>query len=947
MARAAAPSGVHIEHFIKGLVTNRAAISVPFRFTQMGQVIQYMDALIDGLNVEISPKNTLWRRPGWTKFCSAQLASSETVNGFTGVTLSGTAYTLASTNQNVYEVGSAALTSLYTKTTSLQTFFQQVGEQLYFSDGTINQKWDGLTVTNNGLVAPVNAPTVPNLNWFDSSGGTQTCHAWVPGAVYNNTTASAVNYFLMAPTGEIFWSVVPAGTKLSSQTSTPNWSAQYGTFGGVVQDGTMTWTDCGLPGTWAASTVYQNSAYSTTATMNAQNSQNTQTTSGSTSFNWTTTSTSIGFTEASGGTTGDTNTLTVTGLGFAIPSGATIKGITVRLYRGANRTNAVQDVTVQLLKAGTAVGNNKAASGYWPQILWNAYNIPTIDGLKQDYGSNTDLWGTTWSASDINNTNFGIKIVASQNSSSRTSAAITYNSQNSSVTALFTITYTPGSSAVSGTYFGNIITDSNGNLQLCKVGGTSGASAPSWSTTIGGTTTDNTVTWICLGTASQLPCLFNRTYAYGFHSSGATDHISTMSPTLILQAPIIGVNVPVQGYGSDDTQVDSNDLYRTADGGSLLLYDNSSPNVNSSTSWTINDVELDTDLDAELIGPVAFANNPPPTGATILGYFMDRMWAAVGQYLYFSAGPDCINGDGNQAWPPANVFTLSSNITGMAATSQGLLVFTGNDMSIVLGGPQTDTFWVQPLQKNFGILSPNCLVQDGDTIYLYSSQQQLWSISASSGKSEISELVAATIATNFPSATSSLALHRDGEDQGLFISDGSGKTMRYNLNSGSWDPIAEPANGIGQIASIPTAIGTQSLLSANASNGYIVFRDTTTFSDAGTAYAAWAVIGSLPFSQGGEDNTGKAEKIVIQSAATGTALQVWVLPNEISGTFTQIPQSVNDPSFLAASSTINMKRYDWNGVQTPLPNALRHMQVKIVMPSTDTVQNEIFGVHIT
>jgi hypothetical protein len=47
------------------------------------------------------------------------------------------------------------------------------------------------------------------------------------------------------------------------------------------------------------------------------------------------------------------------------------------VYRGANRTNAVSDVTVKLLKAGVAVGSNKAAAGFWPQILWNAYNIPT------------------------------------------------------------------------------------------------------------------------------------------------------------------------------------------------------------------------------------------------------------------------------------------------------------------------------------------------------------------------------------------------------------------------------------------------------------------------------------------------------------------------------------------------------------------------------------------
>jgi hypothetical protein len=98
--------------------------------------------------------------------------------------------------------------------------------------------------------------------------------------------------------------------------------------------------------------------------------------------------------------------LNSTAYGFALPNSATvIEGITlvVRKYASANSTtNNVTDLVVQLQKAGVAVGSNYAKAsplgGRW---------ATGSGGTDYTYGSSTDLWGTTWTASEINDAGFG------------------------------------------------------------------------------------------------------------------------------------------------------------------------------------------------------------------------------------------------------------------------------------------------------------------------------------------------------------------------------------------------------------------------------------------------------------------------------------------------------------------------------------------------------------
>ncbi len=122
--------------------------------------------------------------------------------------------------------------------------------------------------------------------------------------------------------------------------------------------------------------------------------------------------------------------LSATGFGFSVPSSAIIHGISVSVIRKASAANTLQDQSVQLLKAGTAVGSNKAIAGNW-----------STSNVTQSYGTTSDLWGTTWTAADVNNANFGLKFTAKAGGTAATAnvdyitISVTYTNDTNAVGA--------------------------------------------------------------------------------------------------------------------------------------------------------------------------------------------------------------------------------------------------------------------------------------------------------------------------------------------------------------------------------------------------------------------------------------------------------------------------------------------------------------------------------
>lgn len=91
--------------------------------------------------------------------------------------------------------------------------------------------------------------------------------------------------------------------------------------------------------------------------------------------------------------------LKATGFGFNIPTNATIVGIEFKIERQGNQNpNGVhiEDNSIKLVKGGTIQGDDKFVTNAWSGM----------DSIRT-YGSNSDLWGLTWTPADINASDFG------------------------------------------------------------------------------------------------------------------------------------------------------------------------------------------------------------------------------------------------------------------------------------------------------------------------------------------------------------------------------------------------------------------------------------------------------------------------------------------------------------------------------------------------------------
>lgn len=98
----------------------------------------------------------------------------------------------------------------------------------------------------------------------------------------------------------------------------------------------------------------------------------------------------------------ETYCIKATNFGFSIPTGATVNGIIVNINRYQD-DGYIVDSVARIVKGGVIGTTDKSKGEYWP-VTTAGRDTPAT------YGSSTDLWGETWTPSDINSSNFGFAL---------------------------------------------------------------------------------------------------------------------------------------------------------------------------------------------------------------------------------------------------------------------------------------------------------------------------------------------------------------------------------------------------------------------------------------------------------------------------------------------------------------------------------------------------------
>jgi hypothetical protein len=929
-----------ITRFIAGLVTNRNPLDTPFSIVGFN-IVQHHDALYMGANMEISPQNTLVRRPGFSTFQALSVGqTAEDVFSYTdlegNLSLfydSGNALTLGSTVVKANSAGAGPWT------------VTAAGNFLYATNGV-----DQVRINNNALttpqpwgVKPYNLPpqvTFTSLQQYIGISGFIPPSDVVAGLIVVTDSANNRIVSYTINTGTIHFNVTYTGNVIN-----PN--SAYTEVTNQTQTGTP-------PNTDTTDVITITNTYTSTVT-------GTGLTNGVVNYFPNTGVSTIDFDIAYTAPLTLSNLVsTLNGVAFTITTPGVFPSPSVIAFLNTP------------ISSWTLVDGEVAASlGAYPTIPAKAIQAKSNPTTSKSITVNSGLY-------DVTNPQYSLAINVG-------SAPRFYRY----VSPLTEVTDTFTGSIVLTLWNGSLLTETATftNATLQQVATQINTVTAPWSpnqtnayvVTLGQTQflqIDSGVTpatstaqdiVLSLGTVSVVDNAdANLDFNFVPLSTNANDVLpqqqyqwafalrETVSGALGNMSPVVTLaQQNISGFANltiNIPQVPANymvEVYRTADGGSTLLFLGYAVWNLTSLVYTFIDIFPDSFLNAQLVGPIAEANDPPPVGLSGVVSHQQRLWGFVLDKVYYAGGPDTVNGDGNQAWPPANFFQVPGNVVKLEPTDFGLVVVLKNDLHIILG-VDTSSFYAKRWLVGYGAINRNASWVDADTLYIYTTKQQLFAL----GRTEEQEIgfpIADQLQGAFPASVSNLTYHRNTSlDEALYISDGNINIFRYDKRTKSWATKARPLMGAGRVKSIESAIGVQSLLNGVGQNWFV--RNLSIFTDNGVAYPCTATVGILQVATPGRWIT--LDNIGIQTWAHGGSLpSISLLNNEITGTFISLFNPVPDPPDLYGigpniqfgPQTLLQYRWYLKSSQVPLPMKMNTIQMTMAFPA-EAFKAEVLGI---
>ena len=504
------------------------------------------------------------------------------------------------------------------------------------------------------------------------------------------------------------------------------------------------------------------------------------------------------------------------------------------------------------------------------------------------------------------------------------------------------------------------ILDANGGVQQCLQAGKTGTTAPNFVDIKQALTSDPTgnpqgaVIWQNTGAIGPVQ------YGYAGMNSKTQD-ISNMSPAsnVIVSADGETVNVTGQGFPAA-TGVDTIILFRTVHGGSTFLYDDQIPNPPPGNRWTYIDPPApDSELNTEWQAQVGGEGTPLPSGATCLGYHLTRIFAAVGNVVWVSSGPDATVGgsSGNAGFDTQLV--LQSKIIRFWACSLGMVVFTVRDAYIILGSAtDADPLYMVVFIENLPLRNYDCFTVNKTTPYLLLGNNQLVALDPSAGIIEAGFPIADRLEEEYDASASYVTFHsKSSRDTALYVANGgmapnpidgqppvpaTGQWYRMSQNNApeqgsAWSTKATLAGlNAGCVQSVEVTPGVYQLLISGTTAGPIWQRDLTKNTDNGNKYAVQTTFGNIVLAMPGQ--LAALFFITLESVKTGTRAGLALLLGEISGAFETLNRTRQDPPILPPSNTLFSDRYHF--AQNQKEAWCRHFQMQVTWPAEDAA-NEL------